>query len=107
MIGVPVPGTELKLVPSHGKLEVRVLPDEAFGLIHGKAGVIRYGDGSATAFLGSVNESASAWKMNFTRELSARMRQSPRFRMRSSVPKPESRTQANQSVLSYSLDQQV
>ena len=47
------------------KLEVRVLPDSAFGLIHGKAGVIRRADGSATAFLGSVNESASAWKMNY------------------------------------------
>lgn len=48
-----------------GKLEVRVLPDAAFGLIHGKAGVIRRADGSATAFLGSVNESSSAWKMNY------------------------------------------
>ena len=47
------------------RLEVRVLPDEAFGLIHGKAGVIRKSDGSATAFLGSVNESASAWKVNY------------------------------------------
>lgn len=48
-----------------GKMEVRVLPDTAFGLIHGKAGVIRRADGSATAFLGSVNESASAWKINY------------------------------------------
>lgn len=48
-----------------GKLEVRVLPDSAFGLIHGKAGVIRHADGTATAFLGSVNESASAWKVNY------------------------------------------
>jgi hypothetical protein len=48
-----------------GKLEVRVLPDGAFGLIHGKAGVVRRTDGSATAFLGSVNESSSAWKMNY------------------------------------------
>lgn len=48
-----------------GKLEVRVLPDEAFGLIHGKAGVVRRTDGTATAFLGSVNESASAWKLNY------------------------------------------
>jgi hypothetical protein len=48
-----------------GKLEVRVLPDTAFGLIHGKAGVVRRVDGSATAFLGSVNESSSAWKMNY------------------------------------------
>lgn len=50
---------------TNNKIEVRVLPDSAFGLIHGKAGVIRYSDGSATAFLGSVNESASAWKVNY------------------------------------------
>jgi hypothetical protein len=48
-----------------GKMEVRVLPDTAFGLIHGKAGVIRRADGSATAFMGSVNESLSAWKLNY------------------------------------------
>ena len=48
-----------------GKIEVRVLPDSAFGLIHGKAGVIRRTDGTATAFLGSVNESATAWKLNY------------------------------------------
>ncbi len=48
-----------------GKLTVRVLPDEAFGLIHGKAGVIHREDGSATAFLGSVNESRSAWALNY------------------------------------------
>ncbi len=47
------------------RMEVRVLPDSAFGLIHGKAGVLRHADGSATAFLGSVNESASAWKFNY------------------------------------------
>ncbi|HYN77235.1 MAG TPA: SNF2-related protein, partial [Lamprocystis sp. (in: g-proteobacteria)] len=47
------------------KMEVRVLPDTAFGLIHGKAGLVRRADGSATAFLGSVNESASAWKLNY------------------------------------------
>lgn len=47
------------------RIEVRVLPDSAFGLIHGKAGVVRRADGSATAFLGSVNESSSAWKVNY------------------------------------------
>lgn len=47
------------------KIEIRVLPDNAFGLIHGKAGVLRRADGSATAFLGSVNESSSAWKVNY------------------------------------------
>jgi len=50
---------------THQRVEVRVLPDSAFGLIHGKAGVVRRADGSATAFLGSVNESASAWKLNY------------------------------------------
>lgn len=53
-----------KLVHS-GKLEVRVLPDGVFGLIHGKAGVITLGDGSKTSFLGSVNESKSAWRLNY------------------------------------------
>lgn len=48
-----------------GKLIVRVLPDEAFGLVHGKAGVIRLHDGTATSFLGSVNESKTAWKLNY------------------------------------------
>jgi superfamily II DNA/RNA helicase len=50
---------------SNDSLEVRVLPDSAFGLIHGKAGVIRKADGTATAFMGSVNESLSAWKLNY------------------------------------------
>jgi len=48
-----------------GKLEVRVLPDEVFGLIHGKAGVITLADGSKTCFMGSANESRSAWQMNY------------------------------------------
>ena len=48
-----------------GKLQVRVLPDSAFGLIHGKAGVIILADGSKTCFMGSANESKSAWKMNY------------------------------------------
>ncbi len=45
-------------------MQVRVLPDEVFGLIHGKAGVITYSDGSKTSFLGSANESKTAWKLN-------------------------------------------
>jgi hypothetical protein len=48
-----------------GKLEIRVLPDEAFGLVHGKAGVITYNNGNQTAFMGSVNESLWAWKLNY------------------------------------------
>ena len=48
-----------------GKLQVRVLPQDAFGLIHGKAGVITLADDSKTSFLGSANESKSAWQMNY------------------------------------------
>jgi len=48
-----------------GRLQVRVLPDHVFGLIHGKAGVITLADGSKTSFLGSTNESRNAWKMNY------------------------------------------
>ena len=49
----------------NGKLQVRVLSENAFGLIHGKAGVIELTDGSKTCFLGSANESKSAWQMNY------------------------------------------
>ena len=45
------------------KLRVKVIPDAHFGLIHGKAGVITLADGSQTAFLGSVNESLTAWRL--------------------------------------------
>ena len=48
-----------------GKMAVKVLPDQAFGLIHGKAGIIRYRDGRKTCFMGSTNESLSAWKLNY------------------------------------------
>lgn len=47
------------------KMLVRVLPDDVFGLIHGKAGVITLGDGSKTSFIGSVNETYSAWRLNY------------------------------------------
>ncbi|MBP1464506.1 DEAD/DEAH box helicase family protein [Candidatus Chloroploca sp. M-50] len=48
-----------------GKLVVKVLPDSVFGLIHGKAGVITCADGSATSFIGSVNESKFGWQINY------------------------------------------
>ncbi len=47
-----------------GKWQVKVMPDEKLGLIHGKAGVITLADGRRTAFLGSVNESQTAWRLN-------------------------------------------
>ena len=48
-----------------GKMEVRVLPDDVFGLVHGKAGVISYADGRRTSFLGSANESRTAFELNY------------------------------------------
>jgi superfamily II DNA or RNA helicase len=48
-----------------GHVEIRVLPDAAFGLIHGKAGVIRYPDARALCFLGSINETAEAWTRHY------------------------------------------
>lgn len=50
---------------SKGKMEVRVIPDEKFGLIHGKAGIITLADGKKTTFLGSANETYNAWKLNY------------------------------------------
>ncbi|MDM0839862.1 phospholipase D-like domain-containing anti-phage protein [Clostridium perfringens] len=47
------------------KIQVKVLPNEVFGLIHGKVGVITLNDGTKTAFLGSVNETLAAWKLNY------------------------------------------
>jgi superfamily II DNA or RNA helicase len=48
-----------------GKLRVRVLPDETFGLIHGKAGVVRRPNKPPIAFIGSANESRRAWAVNY------------------------------------------
>ena len=48
-----------------GKLEVKVLPEHAFGLIHGKAGVIHMLDGKRTAFMGSANDTFRAWNVNY------------------------------------------
>jgi superfamily II DNA or RNA helicase len=48
-----------------GKIEVRVLPDTAFGLVHGKAGVITKKDGTKTSFMGSANETVSGWILNY------------------------------------------
>lgn len=48
-----------------GRIEVRVLPDKAFGLVHGKAGVIRYPQRPPICFMGSTNESRRAWRENY------------------------------------------
>src|SRR6266705_2132441 len=47
-----------------GRVEIRVVPkDRVF--IHGKAGVIEATDGSKTCFLGSINETKSAFAQNY------------------------------------------
>jgi superfamily II DNA or RNA helicase len=52
-----------KLLAS-GHMEIRVVPkDRVF--IHGKAGVIEASDGSKTCFLGSINETKSAFAQNY------------------------------------------
>lgn len=48
-----------------GKMQVKVLPSEKFGLVHGKAGVVTTADGRRTSFLGSTNETFAAWKLNY------------------------------------------
>jgi PLD-like domain len=48
-----------------GKLQVKVLPREKFGLVHGKAGVITLANGDKTAFMGSTNETYDAWKLHY------------------------------------------
>lgn len=47
------------------RVEIRVLPDASFGLIHGKAGVIRYADGRSTCFIGSINETGEGWTRHY------------------------------------------
>lgn len=47
-----------------GRVEIRVVPkDRVF--IHGKAGVIEQADGTKTSFLGSINETKSAFAQNY------------------------------------------
>ncbi len=47
------------------KLQIRVVPDEIYGLVHGKAGVITYRDGTKTSFIGSANETKNAFRLNY------------------------------------------
>ena len=47
-----------------GRVEIRVVPKDRI-FIHGKAGVIESADGSKTCFLGSINETKSAFAENY------------------------------------------
>lgn len=55
---------ELYRLLSSGHIEIRVVPKDRI-FIHGKAGVIELADGSKTCFLGSINESKSAFSQNY------------------------------------------
>lgn len=64
----PVAASRLKKLYellSSGKLEIRVVPNEVYGLMHGKAGVITYKDGTKTSFIGSINETRRAYTVNY------------------------------------------
>lgn len=50
---------------THGKLEIRIIPDTVHGLLHGKAGLITMADGSTSCFVGSANETLNAWSSNY------------------------------------------
>jgi hypothetical protein len=47
-----------------GCVEIRVVPNDRV-FVHGKAGVIEAADGSKTCFLGSINETRSAFAHNY------------------------------------------
>ena len=47
-----------------GNVEIRVVPKERL-FLHGKAGSIHYKDGSRKSFVGSVNDSKSAFAHNY------------------------------------------
>lgn len=47
-----------------GNVEIKVVPKERL-FLHGKAGSIHYADGSRKAFVGSVNDSKSAFSQNY------------------------------------------
>lgn len=57
--------TRLAELLASGRFEVYVLPRTVFGLVHGKAGVVRYADGRARAFLGSGNETREGYTSNY------------------------------------------
>lgn len=46
------------------RFEIRIVPDAEFGFIHGKGGLI-YGSDKNLAFIGSANDSKSAWSKNY------------------------------------------
>jgi superfamily II DNA or RNA helicase len=48
-----------------GNVEIRVVSRRDAPFLHGKAGIIRRPDGSASAFMGSLNETREGWSENY------------------------------------------
>eukprot|EP01037_Dinobryon_pediforme_P017817 gene17817-18044_t len=48
-----------------GNVEIRVVSRTDAPFLHGKAGIIRQPDGSATSFMGSLNETREGWTENY------------------------------------------
>lgn len=48
-----------------GNVQIRVVCRQDAPFLHGKAGVIRGHDGSATSFMGSINETAKGWMHSY------------------------------------------
>jgi hypothetical protein len=46
-------------------MQVKVLPCDKFGLVHGKAGMITLAVVRQTCFMGRVNKTYSSWKLNY------------------------------------------
>lgn len=65
LLGAPERFSKLYELLKSGKMQVKVVPDEKFGLIHGKAGVITLQDSTKTSFIGSTNETLAGWKLNY------------------------------------------
>jgi len=47
------------------KIQVKVIPNDVFGLIHGKAGIITKTNNEKVTFLGSMNETWHGWNKNY------------------------------------------
>lgn len=47
------------------KVSIKVVDRFTAPLVHGKAGIITFADGSATCFMGSVNETREAWQDHY------------------------------------------
>jgi Superfamily II DNA/RNA helicases, SNF2 family len=48
-----------------GNVEIKVVSRDDAPFLHGKAGVVRYPDGTSTSFMGSINETVQGWMHSY------------------------------------------